>query len=71
MQRIIATTSIDFALGQAMKKMLEARRHGTLAAKRDELLGAIVYTAGAIVALEEAAAAPDKQVREDTEEKVP
>lgn len=64
MQRIITATSIDFAIGQAMKKMLEARRlvyhHNP---RRNELLGAIVYLAGAIVAL-------DKQ-HEDKAEKQP
>ena len=63
MQRIIEATSIDFALGQAIKKMLEARRGEIrLPTKRAELLGAIVYIAGAIVAI-------DKQISSSKEDK--
>lgn len=52
MVRIIEATSIDFAIGQAIKKMVECRRLGNAGAQRAELLGAIVYVAGAVVWLD-------------------
>lgn len=53
MIRIIDATSEDFALGQAIKKLLEGKRFEDASAKRREWLGAIVYIAGAIVSLRE------------------
>ncbi|QPB08647.1 hypothetical protein KB681_gp65 [Burkholderia phage Mica] len=53
MQRLIELYGAGFALGQAAKKMQEAQRlpHERAVA---ELLGAIVYAAGAIIAMERA-----------------
>jgi len=51
MQQLIRLYGIGFALGQAGKKAQEAQRMDTDAAVR-ELLGAINYLAGAIIALE-------------------
>lgn len=48
MQKLIDLYGPGFALGQAGKKMQESQRMDYAAAKR-ELLGAIVYIAGAIV----------------------
>lgn len=54
MQKMIDLYGIGFALGQAAKKMQEAQRlpYGR---DRAELLGAIVYCAGAVIALDRAA----------------
>lgn len=57
MQKLCELYGVGFALGQAGKKMQEAQRMQTDAAVR-ELLGAIVYIAGAVVHLEREAAAP-------------
>lgn len=51
MQQLIALYGQGFALGQAGKKMQESQRMERVAAVR-ELLGAIVYIAGSIIALE-------------------
>lgn len=51
MQKLIQLYGVGFAMGQAGKKMQEAMRMDTGAAVR-ELLGAIVYCAGAIIHLE-------------------
>lgn len=51
MQKLIQLYGVGFAMGQAGKKMQEAMRMDTDAAVR-ELLGAIVYCAGAIIHLE-------------------
>ena len=51
MQQLIALYGHGFALGQAGKKMQEAQRLPVDAAVR-ELLGAIVYIAGSVIALE-------------------
>lgn len=51
MQQLIALYGHGFALGQAGKKMQESQRMEHEAAVR-ELLGAIVYIAGSIIALE-------------------
>lgn len=48
MMRIMDRVGADFALGQVIKKCVESRRL-TRDARRKELLGAIVYLAGAIV----------------------
>jgi hypothetical protein len=53
MQALIDLYGGGFALGQAAKKMQESQRMETPAAIR-ELLGAIVYISGAIIALEAA-----------------
>lgn len=50
MQDLIALYGPGFALGQAAKKMQEAQRMNRDAAER-ELLGAINYIAGAVIAL--------------------
>lgn len=50
MQDLIALYGPGFALGQAAKKMQEAQRMNCDAAER-ELLGAINYIAGAVIAL--------------------
>ena len=52
MQKVISLYGIGFALGQAAKKMQEAQRMDTDPAI-NELLGAINYIAGAIIALED------------------
>jgi hypothetical protein len=46
-------TGSGFALGQAIKKMEESQRLPNKEAAIQELLGAIVYIAGAIIYLEE------------------
>ena len=51
MQQLIKLYGLGFALGQAGKKMQEAQRMDTEKAVH-ELLGAIVYIAGAVIALE-------------------
>lgn len=51
MQKLIQLYGVGFAMGQAGKKMQEAMRMDTDAAVR-ELLGAIVYCAGAVIHLE-------------------
>lgn len=51
MQQLIKLYGLGFALGQAGKKMQEAQRMDTKKAVH-ELLGAIVYIAGAVIALE-------------------
>lgn len=51
MQQLIKLHGLGFATGQASKKSQEALRMDKDAAIR-ELLGAIVYTAGAILALQ-------------------
>lgn len=51
MQQLIDLYGMGFALGQAGKKMQESQRLAYDAA-RTELLGAIVYIAGAIVAMD-------------------
>ena len=51
MQDLIELYGVGFALGQAAKKAQESQRMDKDAAVR-ELLGSIVYTAGAIIALE-------------------
>lgn len=66
MVKIIKATSIDFAVGQALKKLLEARRIDNPKARRNELLGAIVYAAGAVVALDLTAETPKEDA--ETEE---
>lgn len=53
MQQLIDLYGMGFALGQAGKKMQESQRIPHDAA-RNELLGAIVYIAGAIVAMDRA-----------------
>lgn len=57
MQKLCELYGVGFALGQAGKKMQEAQRMQPDAAVR-ELLGAIVYIAGAVIHLEREAAAP-------------
>lgn len=51
MQQLIALYGQGFALGQAAKKAQESQRMPTARAVA-ELLGAIVYLAGAVIALE-------------------
>jgi len=51
MQNLIDLYGVGFDLGQAAKKSQEAQRMKTEAAVR-ELLGSIVYTAGAIISIE-------------------
>lgn len=51
MQRLCELYGVGFALGQAGKKMQESQRMTHAAAVR-ELLGAIVYIAGAVVHME-------------------
>lgn len=51
MQQLIALYGVGFALGQAGKKAQESQRMDKDAAVR-ELLGAINYLAGAVIALE-------------------
>lgn len=51
MQKLIQLYGVGFAMGQAGKKMQEAMRMDTDAAVR-ELLGAIVYCAGAVIHME-------------------
>lgn len=53
MQQLIALYGPGFALGQAAKKSQESQRLPYERA-RAELLGAIIYTAGAIIALDQA-----------------
>ena len=53
MQKLIDIYGLGFSLGQAGKKAQEAMRMEYPAARR-ELLGAIVYIAGSIVALDRA-----------------
>jgi hypothetical protein len=52
MQQLIALYGAGFALGQAAKKAQESQRLPTTERKVAELLGAINYLAGAVVALE-------------------
>lgn len=52
MQQLIQLYGVGFALGQAGKKAQESMRMDYEAARR-ELLGSIVYIAGAIIALED------------------
>lgn len=49
---IIDATSMDFGIGQAIKKLLEGRRMEDKAAMRAEFLGAIVYVAGVILTID-------------------
>jgi len=51
MMQIMEGVGINFALGQAMKKILEGRRLKINKA-REEFLGAIIYLAGAVVWLD-------------------
>lgn len=51
MQQLIDLYGVGFALGQAGKKAQESQRLGHDAAVR-ELLGGIVYLAGAVIAME-------------------
>lgn len=57
MQRLCDLYGVGFALGQAGKKMHEAQRMEVQPAVR-ELLGAIVYIAGAVIHLEQQARQP-------------
>lgn len=52
MQDLIRLYGIGFALGQAAKKAQESQRMDEPERKVKELLGAIVYIAGAIIAIE-------------------
>jgi hypothetical protein len=52
MQQLIRLYGIGFALGQAAKKAQEAQRLPTVERQVAELLGAINYLAGAVIALE-------------------
>lgn len=52
MQRLIQLYGVGFALGQAAKKSQEALRLPTKERQVAELLGAINYLAGAVIALE-------------------
>lgn len=52
MQQLIKLYGVGFALGQAAKKAQEAQRLPTVERQVAELLGAIVYIAGAVIALE-------------------
>jgi hypothetical protein len=52
MQQLIRLYGIGFALGQAAKKAQEAQRLPTVDRQVAELLGAINYLAGAVIALE-------------------
>lgn len=52
MQQLIKLYGIGFALGQAAKKAQEAQRLPTVERQVAELLGAINYLAGAVIALE-------------------
>ena len=55
MQHIINLYGPGFALGQAAKKTQEAQRLPSVDRQVTELLGAIVYVAGAVIAIETAA----------------
>ena len=57
MQQLIKLYGLGFALGQAGKKMQESQRMDTEKAVH-ELLGAIVYIAGAVIALESTPPSP-------------
>lgn len=52
MQQLIKLYGVGFALGQAAKKAQEAQRLPTVERQVAELLGAINYLAGAVIALE-------------------
>jgi hypothetical protein len=52
MQQLIRLYGVGFALGQAAKKAQEAQRLPTVERQVSELLGAINYLAGAVIALE-------------------
>ena len=52
MQQLIRLYGVGFALGQAAKKAQEAQRLPTVDRQVAELLGAINYLAGAVIALE-------------------
>jgi hypothetical protein len=52
MQQLIRLYGIGFALGQAAKKAQEAQRLPTVERQVAELLGAINYLAGAVIAVE-------------------
>lgn len=52
MQQLIRLYGVGFALGQAAKKAQESQRMPERARQVAELLGAIVYLAGAVIALE-------------------
>lgn len=52
MQQLIRLYGVGFALGQAAKKAQEAQRLPTVERQVAELLGAINYLAGAVIALE-------------------
>ena len=52
MQQLIQLYGVGFALGQAAKKAQEAPRLPTVERQVAELLGAINYLAGAVIALE-------------------
>lgn len=52
MQAVIQLHGVGFATGQASKKASEALRLPTLERQVAELLGAIVYLSGAVIALE-------------------
>lgn len=55
MQQLIRLYGVGFALGQAAKKAQEAQRLPTVERQVTELLGAINYLAGAVIALEKEA----------------
>ncbi|MEY2686425.1 MAG: hypothetical protein RL375_623, partial [Pseudomonadota bacterium] len=59
MQQLIRLYGIGFALGQAAKKAQEAQRLPTVERQVAELLGAINYLAGAVIALERGGAEED------------
>lgn len=52
MQQLIRLYGVGFALGQAAKKAQEAQRLPTVERQVAELLGAIVYIAGAVISIE-------------------
>ncbi len=56
MQHLIDLYGPGFALGQAAKKSQESQRLPTTERQVTELLGAIVYLAGAVIAIERRAA---------------
>lgn len=64
MQQINQLVGVGFSTGQAIKKIQEARRMAPDPAIR-ELLGAIVYTAGAIIHLEKDAAEQRRRTFEE------
>ena len=64
MQDLIQLYGVGFALGQAAKKAQESQRMDKDAAVR-ELLGSIVYVAGAIIAMEASAEARAQAIAPD------